>query len=38
MIGDIKAKLYIQRMIIGESKLGWINFHTYFVSRHKDYY
>jgi len=25
-------------MILGESKLGWINFHTYFANKHKDYY
>jgi hypothetical protein len=30
MIGDVKAEIFTQRFLIGESKVGRINFHTYF--------
>jgi hypothetical protein len=30
MIGDVKVEIYTERFLIGESKVGRINFHTYF--------
>jgi hypothetical protein len=30
LIGDIKIKIYTDRVLLGKSKIGYMNFHTYF--------
>lgn len=29
-MGDIKVKIYEDKLIIGETKVGYLNFNTYF--------